>query len=188
MKQSLVLDLDETLLSTSVLPPPGVHYRVRVNRRFLYIRFRQGLKDFLNEVAKQFELYIFTSQPMRVAVQIIDLISREIIEIPKTNRFYREDCIIENGYYVKDLTLIRKDTENIFLVDDIQGSAQRQPQCLVKAKPWLGFDDSDNELQETIIPALNQMRGKSARLQAVNHVSQFLVADTIFGLNYIFNV
>lgn len=192
MSYCVALDLDETIISSTSLLPPSEHFlkiKIPSIRRYIFIQLRPGLKEFIKEMIKNgIEVFIFTSQPKKVANPIIDTLALNIFPsssstfndklvekdhekssintisssyIPQNHRFFREDCIIENGYYVKDLNLIcnqKKDKycpiNNIFLVDDMQGNAQRQPQNLIKIKPWFGNDEEDNELLDYVLPTI----------------------------------
>lgn len=186
MSFCIVLDLDETIISSTSLRPPTDNFlkiRIPSIRRYLYVQFRPGLKDFLKEITKNgIDIYVFTSEPKKVANPIIDAIELNMFSssqsslydkiaekehnfnsfisqtIPQSHRFFREDCIIENGYYVKDLNIIKNENNisisNIILVDDMQGNAQRQPQNLIRIKPWYGNEENDNELLGYVLPLI----------------------------------
>ena len=188
---SLVLDLDQTLVSMFDLPPKGDFKKVLINRRFIYLKFRPGLFEFLCSVSHVFELFVFTSTPQVIANPIIDLIcdSCMIPKIPKDNRFFREDCFIENGYYVKDLSLVRKDTHNVILIDDTPGSSQKQAKCLMRIKPWFGANEGDNELLGTILPLLQRFllsieeNGEHENgIYEFEHLASYVSSDTMLRL------
>lgn len=200
MSFCVVLDLDETIISTTSLRPPTEHFlkiKIPSIRRYLYLQFRPGLKDFIKEMTKNgIEIFIFTSEPKKVANPIIDAIELNMFSssqsnlndkiaekdynlssinnfisqtIPQNHRFFREDCIIENGYYAKDLNIINSlkngksyPINNIILVDDMLGNAQRQPQNLIKIKPWFGNEENDNELLGYVLPLImNRIKGNN---------------------------
>lgn len=200
MSFCVVLDLDETIISTTSLRPPTEHFlkiKIPSIRRYLYLQFRPGLKDFIKEMTKNgIEIFIFTSEPKKVANPIIDAIELNMFSssqsnlndkiaekdynlssinnfisqtIPQNHRFFREDCIIENGYYAKDLNIINNiknekfyPINNIILVDDMLGNAQRQPQNLIKIKPWFGNEENDNELLGYVLPLImNRINGNN---------------------------
>lgn len=218
MSFCVVLDLDETIISSTSLRPPAEHFlKVKIPsiRRYLYVQFRPGLKDFFKEMSKNgIDIFIFTSEPKKVANPIIDALALKLFStshsnpnnkidekdrnisnttncisqiIPQNHRLFREDCIIENGYYVKDLNIINNmKTEhfypinNIILVDDMQGNAQRQPQNLIKIKPWYGNEENDNELLGYVLPQiLNRINGNTKENIANDRINSSITNEII---------
>lgn len=123
---------------------------------------RPGLRNFYNTVKDLFDVYFFTVSEKKYADQIIDFIDDQI---PQERRFYKSDCISFHGYYVKDLSILRRNLNDIILVDDTKGSALIQPQNLLLVKPWLGclnsVDSKTDNKQLNIFPNLNKERRKS---------------------------
>lgn len=173
MKPAVVLDLDETLISSSLFPPPAkysteilssrvenaaaksntkenscvpfrqsclkdcpVCFTIKHNRRKVYILTRPGLQTFYTNIKNSYDVYFFTSSDKKYAEQIIDFIDPEL---PKDHIFHREHCTFQYGYSIKDLSILHRNMDEVLLVDDIEGSSLKQPNCLVRISPWSGW-------------------------------------------------
>lgn len=119
-KRTLVLDLDETLVHSSEKPVPNPDAIVILssenNPRTLYVKFRPGLMEFLSKVLKIFELVIYTASSKDYAEQVINAFDpkRKILKY----RLYREDCLLIEGHFVKDLSRLGRDLSKIIIVDN----------------------------------------------------------------------
>ncbi|OHS98916.1 NLI interacting factor-like phosphatase family protein [Tritrichomonas foetus] len=165
---ALVLDLDETLVTSSVLPTRNDEcFTIRFNRRRIFIRFRPGMKSFYSAVKEMFDIYIFTASDKKYANQVIDLIDDQI---PHNHRFFRDDCTCMSGYFVKDLLKIGRDLNEILLVDDTEGCAMKQPNNLLRVTPWFGNQD-DNELQTRLLPLLKIFNDEAARINILSQMA-----------------
>lgn len=190
-KSSVVLDLEETIISVTLLPPPNTPYLklpIPAIRRYVYIRFRPHFAQFFDELLKnKVDVFFFTSMPKKVASPIIDsLFTNPIISshpcslvsqtncistdpqaniIPESHRFYREDCTIENGYFVKDLARISQmgliDLNRTILIDDTLGCAQKHPHLHYQIKPWQGDCADDHELLDILPLILNRITNQT---------------------------
>ena len=93
-KYSLILDLDETL----------VHYIEEENRA--YVQVRPYADFFLNEMAKYFELVIFTA----AAEDYADIVLNELDKNKVINyKLYRKHTEQINGIFIKDLSKLGRD-------------------------------------------------------------------------------
>ena len=130
-KFCMVLDIDETLTHTLKLPFGD------------YFLMRPGVKDFLQEMKKYFEIIIFTSSPKSYADNILDQIDihNEFFNF----RLYRRHAIYENGECVKKLNMIGRDLKKIVFVDNLKSNAKYNLDNLYHIKTW-HFDVDDNEL------------------------------------------
>lgn len=150
-KPSIAFDLDETLISpTHIRPTCGDFFPVIVNRRPIFIRLRPGLLHFLSRVQKTYDVFFFSASHKDYGNQVIDQIAPNV---RSCRRFFRDSCISAAGYTVKDLSLLRTDLKQTLLVDDIAGSALRNPNNLIRIKPWYGELD-DNVLESELLPLL----------------------------------
>jgi Dullard-like phosphatase family protein len=148
---AIVLDLDETLISTSLIRPESESIAIRVRRRQLFVRPRPGLSHFIKSLSDSFDIYFFTSSAREYANPIIDAIAPET---PGERRFFRDSCIPYCGYPVKDLRLLGRPLSRVLLIDDLEGSALMQPENLIRVSAWQGIDESDNVLIQQLLPAL----------------------------------
>lgn len=141
-KPAVVVDLDDTLIHVTPLPPKNLDnnnfFTICIKRRRLYVQMRPHLREFLERVSKLFDVYFFTSSTADYADPIIDKI------IPNKKeycRLYRDSCLNMHGYYVKDLKIIKRPLRQTLLIDDSAGSALVNPKNLVRIKPWYGEKD-----------------------------------------------
>jgi Dullard-like phosphatase family protein len=153
-RPAVVLDLDETLVSTTMIRPEGESVCIRVRRRQFFVRFRPGARSFIQSIGRVFDVYFFTSSVREYGNPIIDAIAPEI---PADHRFFRDSCVSYCGYPVKDLRLLRRPLNQIVLVDDLEGSALLQPENLIRVQPWQGTDVNDRVLLSQLLPALMEV-------------------------------
>lgn len=81
------------------------------------VNIRPYAKEIIQELAKDFELMVFTASHQAYANAVIDYLDpkRECIQ----HRLYRRHCdYIEQGYYVKDLRLLGRDLSRVVIVDN----------------------------------------------------------------------
>jgi len=102
---TLVLDLDETLL----------HYE-ETNDYEGELKIRPGAPEFIEEMAKHFEVVIFTAAMKDYADWALSQISTAHLI---TARFYREHALPFQGFYVKDLSRIGREQSKMIIVDNI---------------------------------------------------------------------
>jgi Dullard-like phosphatase family protein len=130
-KFCLVLDIDETITHTLKLPFGD------------YFLVRPGVKEFLEEMVKYYEIVIFTSSPKSYADNILDKI--DINNEFFSYRLYRKHVIYENGNSVKKLSMIGRDLNKIVFVDNLKSNAKYNPNNLYNIKTWTN-DITDNQL------------------------------------------
>jgi TFIIF-interacting CTD phosphatase-like protein len=68
---------------------------------------------------------------------------------------YREDCVVLQGLYIKDLSRLGRPLELTAIVDNSPASYLLQPQCAVAVKSW--FNDSDDRELARLLPALSAL-------------------------------
>jgi TFIIF-interacting CTD phosphatase-like protein len=154
LRPAIAFDLDETLISTSLICSDPESINVRIRRRHFFVRPRPGLLTFLARISTAFDVYFFTSSAREYGNPIIDAIAPGT---PGDRRFFRDSCVSFCGYPVKDLRLLNVPLSRILLVDDLEGSALLQPQNLVRVAPWQGSDPRDNVLHAQLLPALMEI-------------------------------
>ncbi len=130
-KFCLVLDIDETITHTLKLSSGD------------YFLMRPGVKEFLEEMIKYFEIVIFTSSPKNYADNILDKI--DINNEFFSYRLYRRHVCYENGNSVKKLSMIGRDLKKIVFVDNLKSNAKYNPNNLYHIKSWYN-DIFDNQL------------------------------------------
>jgi Dullard-like phosphatase family protein len=151
LKKTLVLDLDETLVSCS----PKRDFACRDQKKVqisvdggltldIFCKLRPHTKKFIAELSKHFEIFVFTASEKSYANPIINLIDpgRKII----TEAFFRENCVqFKGGLCVKDLSLLNRDLKDIILVDDSIISFAYQLENGIPILPFTGTDEYEDK-------------------------------------------
>ena len=174
----LVLDLDETLVHCSFIPPDYYDMTVPITidavQYDVYIQKRPFLDEFLAEIMPLFYVVIFTASLGPYANPIIDKI---LPQLPPPQRLFRESCTYSNGMYVKDLEMFNSPLNKIIIVDNNPCSFNRHPANGILSITWEG-DKDDTELMDRILPILkkcataNDVRTVIAESQPKGGVSQ----------------
>jgi TFIIF-interacting CTD phosphatase-like protein len=70
--------------------------------------------EFLANMAKFYEIIIFTASLSKYADPLIDILDKDKV---CSFRLFRESCTMINGFYVKELKRINRNLKNIILLD-----------------------------------------------------------------------
>lgn len=135
---TLVLDLDETL----------VHFDQK-KRQF---RVRPCALKFLREMAKYYEVVIFTAALQDYADWIINAMDNEK---SVSHRLYRDHTRCRNGVYLKDLSMLGRDLSKTIIIDNIEENFSAQHENGINIKSWYS-DPYDRELDK-LIPFLRSI-------------------------------
>ena len=141
---SLVLDLDETL----------IHFKPGNTEEDGIVMIRPGVPEFLEEVAKYYELILFTTSTQEYADLLIDAIEEDKIYFD--HRLYREHAIIIDNELVKDLTKIGRPLDKIIIIDDMPQNFKLQKENGIIIRPFWGEDYNDVALYN-LIPILKNI-------------------------------
>ena len=134
---SLVLDLDETLIS----------FKIDENDEGKGIlRFRPGLDHFLDLVSKYYELIIFTAATKEYADPILDAI--ESNKLYFDYRLYRQHTIVYNNDFIKDLSKLGRDLSKVIIVDNMPQNFRLQKENGIFIKAFWGEDNYDTALYD----------------------------------------
>ena len=134
-KFTLVLDLDETLIS----------FRIDEGHRGM-VKMRPGLYNFLKNVGSKYELIIFTAGTQEYADPILDVIEKNRKFFAK--RLYRQHTIFMNNTYIKDLTRLGRDLSKIIIVDNMPQNFGLQRENGIFIKNFFGEDKNDTALND----------------------------------------
>ena len=145
-KKTLVLDLDETLVRSQFKEPENYNIKLNVsveNRNCtVFVAIRPGTKEFLEIMAKHYEVVIFTASLSNYADPLMDLLDPDCL---CTARLFREHCTFNGRFFVKDMSLLGRRIEDVILVDNNPNSYFAQPENGLPISSW--FEDlSDREL------------------------------------------
>ena len=117
-KFSLVLDLDETL----------IHFSIK-NKNEGQLFLRPYLTSFLLSVSEFYEIIIFTAGMKEYANLVLDIIEKKIGKKIFDYKLFREHTFIDNSQnYIKDLSKIGRNLENILIIDNTKENFVFQPE------------------------------------------------------------
>ena len=134
-KFSLVLDLDETLISFKL--EPGDENKGT-------IRFRPYLDSFLQKVREKYEIIVFTSGTKDYADPLEDAIEQE--ENYFDTRLYRQHTVVYGKDIVKDISRIGRPLDKICIVENMPQNYRLQKENGILIKSFYGDDIYDTAL------------------------------------------
>ena len=138
-----MLDLDETLVYSSLNPNTPSDFTIEINinnQHLIYnVSVRPQLGEFLIKMEKWYHLVVYTASVRQYADMIIDKIDPNGL-IKK--RLYREECVVTTLGHVKDLSLLTNDLASVILVDNSQICFELFPNNCVLCTSY-GGDKSD---------------------------------------------
>ena len=154
-KYTLVLDLDETLV---YLMQNNIYLNeegklAKANHTLI---FRPGLIDFLKKMRPLYELVIFSFGTYEYVDNVIKIIEKE--EKFFEHILYRQHATINNGEYIKDLSLLGRDLKNIIIVDDIPQVFKLQEKNGICIKAFYGDIVSDRNTLKILGKILEKIR------------------------------
>jgi carboxy-terminal domain RNA polymerase II polypeptide A small phosphatase len=118
-KKTLILDLDETLVHSSFKPfivKSDIILNIDLERRMhtIHVLKRPGVHEFLERMAKLYEVVIFTASLSPYANPLIDQLDHKRLA---SYRLFREHCTNVNGMYVKDMKRLGRDLKDVIIID-----------------------------------------------------------------------
>ena len=138
-KFTLVLDLDETLISFKIIDNIK-----NINKGIL--RLRPGIYEFLLNIKINYELIIFTSATKEYADPLIDAIEKKMKFFDF--RLYRQHTIICEDEFVKDIGRLGRPMNKLIIVDNLPQNFKLQKENGIMIKPFWGEDIYDTVLYE----------------------------------------
>ena len=153
-KKTLVLDLDETLVHSQFLEfssPSDIIIKIEIEKEIydIHVLVRPGVKEFLENMEKYYEIVIFTASISKYADILLNIID------PKglcPFRLFREHCTLINNTFVKDLKKLGRDLKDIIIVDNSPLSYSFHPENGLPILSW--FDDKKDKELYNITPLL----------------------------------
>ncbi|KAF7222958.1 CTD small phosphatase-like protein isoform X3 [Nothobranchius furzeri] len=149
-KKCVVIDLDETLVHSSFKPISNADFIVPVEIdgtvHQVYVLKRPHVDEFLKKMGELFECVLFTASLAKYADPVADLLDQWGVF---RARLFRESCVFHRGNYVKDLSRLGRELNNVIIVDNSPASYIFHPENAVPVQSW--FDDiNDTELLELL--------------------------------------
>ncbi|XP_049392064.1 uncharacterized protein LOC125856539 isoform X2 [Solanum stenotomum] len=156
---TLVLDLDETLVHSTLEPCDDADFTFSVNFNLkdhtVYVRCRPHLRDFMDRVSSLFEIIIFTASQSIYAEQLLNVLDpkRKVFR----HRVYRESCIFVDGNYLKDLSVLGRDLAHVIIIDNSPQAFGFQVDNGIPIESW--FDDRYDKELLSLLPFLESLVG-----------------------------
>lgn len=174
----LVLDLDETLVSSSTSVRPNVvtdrEVRVTIDGTAVtvYVSLRPHVREFLESVLKYWDVFLFTAAAQTYADAVIDEIldpERKIFQ----RRLYRQHCTLIDGVFVKNLGQLGRPLEQIVIIDNTPAAYSLNPDNALPIFSWHGGPGGDRELY-FVIPALKALSKEPDKLRTLREYRDIL--------------
>ncbi|KAI0630230.1 NIF-domain-containing protein [Trametes polyzona] len=155
-RKCLVLDLDETLVHSSLRPVNSPDYIVPVEIESywhnFYVLKRPGVDDFLKRMGEIYEVVVFTASLAKYADPVLDRLdpTKSV-----AHRLFRESCFNHRGNYVKDLSQLGRPVKDTIILDNSPASYIFHPHNAVPVSSWFN-DPHDTELMD-LCPFLSDL-------------------------------
>ncbi len=183
-KKTLVLDLDETLVHSQFQPfsvPSDIILKVELEEELhdIHVMVRPGVKEFLENMGKIYEIVIFTASVSKYADPLLDILDKD-----KNCKFrlFREHCTPINTCYVKEIKKLGRELKDIVIVDNSPMSYALNPENGLPIITW--FEDKEDRELYNISSILEFL---SFVPDVRNYINQFVVNDEI-SYNNVINV
>ena len=183
-RKTLVLDLDETLVHSQFQPfdvPCDITLQIELEDELhdIHVMVRPGVKEFLENMGKIYEIVIFTASVSKYADPLLDIIDKE--KYCKF-RLFREHCTPINTCYVKEIKKLGRDLKDVVIVDNSPMSYALNPENGLPILTW--FEDKDDRELYNISSILEFL---SFVPDVRSYIRQFVVNDEI-SYNNVINV
>ncbi|MEW5298191.1 MAG: hypothetical protein WDW36_001342 [Sanguina aurantia] len=156
-RKTLVLDLDETLVHSSLDLTDRCDFSFPVlfnaTEHMVHVRRRPHLDTFMTRVAELFEVVIFTASQKVYAERLLNIIdpTHNLVK----HRIYRDSCVIVEGNYLKDLSALGRDLTQTLIVDNSPQAFGFQVDNGVPIESW--YEDQDDDELLKMLPFLESL-------------------------------
>ncbi|XP_028259899.1 CTD small phosphatase-like protein 2 [Parambassis ranga] len=154
---TLVLDLEETLMFSSLNVFEGAEYTFNTafqdNQYKVYMILRPHVKEFLQAMAKVYELFVYTCAKKEYAEKILDILDPQ--KKLFRHRLYQDDCACVLGHYIKDLSILGRGLNKTVVLDNAPHTYPYHLMNTVPIKSWSG-ESHDRELLK-LIPYMEKL-------------------------------
>ncbi|OHT11408.1 NLI interacting factor-like phosphatase family protein [Tritrichomonas foetus] len=151
-KKVLVLDMDETLIHSSNIPPHSSISFIKIGNPGFYVYKRPGLDEFLEFVMQNFEVFIFTYGSMEYAEPVLNSLCPKI---DKNHRLYRDQCEKGSSGVKKDISIFGRPKTDVILIDDSNSAMNYNPKNTIQISRWMGMPN-DSELVDWLPQVLQR--------------------------------
>ena len=161
-KMTVFLGLDDLFITTShnYMTDPDITFPLNY-KGFIFnvsVKVRPGFNIFIDKLKDIAEIIIHTASDKEFVDKVLNIMDPEITW--SKNRLYRDDCILVQGNFIKDISIYNRDLSKTICrskENSIYFNAYQLDNC-VTIKPWTG-DMMDNELDKLYkhIVVMNKM-------------------------------
>ncbi|CAG5863981.1 unnamed protein product [Menidia menidia] len=154
---TLVVDLEETLMFSSLTVIDEADYTFYTpfqdHQYKVYMILRPHVREFLQAMAKVYELFVYTCAKKEYAEKILEILDpqRKLFR----HRLYQDDCACVVGHYIKDLNVLGRDLTKTVVLDNAPHTYPYNLMNTIPIKSWSGQPE-DRELQK-LIPYMEKL-------------------------------
>lgn len=151
-----MLDLDETLVHSSFKPIENADIVLPVEIEgkicYVYVLKRPFCEQFIARMSLHYEVVMFTASLSKYADPLYSKLDHGKVS---SALLFREHCTFHNGLFVKDMSRLGRNLEDVIIIDNSPTSFMFQPENALPSISW--YDDkSDRELFE-FMPILEKL-------------------------------
>jgi Dullard-like phosphatase family protein len=159
-KKSLILDLDETLVHSTLKRPTHFDFTIRLsfdNHSFLfYVTERPHVRLFLDIIQYHYDLHIFTASVREYANPLIDYLDPKGVIF--RSRWFRDSCVhYSQGQFIKNLSVCNLDLSQTVIVDNSPISFAHNRENGIPVESYVGAGSRADAGLLTLLPFLEAL-------------------------------
>eukprot|EP01103_Thecamoeba_quadrilineata_P011648 TRINITY_DN2821_c0_g2_i2.p1 TRINITY_DN2821_c0_g2~~TRINITY_DN2821_c0_g2_i2.p1 ORF type:complete len:233 (-),score=25.53 TRINITY_DN2821_c0_g2_i2:174-872(-) len=159
-RKTLVLDLDETLVHSTVTNEDGHDFQVEVcingTYSVFYVFKRPHVDYFLEKVSEWYDIIIFTASMKQYAEPVINKLDPKGLT---KGRYFRESCLERKGLLIKDFRIPGFDTTTTIIIDNSPVSYSMNKENAIPIDNYIGSaTGKGDQALLNILPILDALR------------------------------